>query len=772
MEPKIKENAWNPELEKAILDSWKNEPKLYAFAEKSKKKLFTIDTPPPYPSGSWHIGAVAHYSEIDMIARTARMRGFNVLFPMGLDRNGINIERTVEKKYNKPMHLYDRAEFIDKCRQEIDKISEEMLFIAKRMGMSCDFSDVYCTDSEEYRMVSQSVFIDLFNKGLIYEDYRPNNYCPSCRTTIADAELYYEELPTALNYLRFKVKETAEDISIATTRPELLCACQAVLVHPEDERYKRLHGKNITLPIYDRNVPIIPHNYAKPDFGTGIVMVCSYGDLGDVSLFRELNLEPVVAIGGDGKMTERAGKYHGKKPVDARKEIVEDLKKAGLIEKEEKTIHRTPICERSKTPVEFVAMHEWYLTQLPYLDDLRKQADEMTFYQQQHKQTLLNWIDAVTMDWPISRRRYYHTEVPIWKCKQCEKAVVPKPGKYYRPWAEKPPFDKCPHCGGKEFEGETRVFDTWMDSSISSLYVTGYLRKPALFKKAYPCTIRPQGREIIRTWLYYTMLKNRLLFDKKAFEQVWISGVGLDAHGRKMSKSLGNVIDPIPILEKHGADAFRLWAAGEANIGEDFKISEDRIQGASKFLTKLWNTARFISSFPQPKKKPAKLADTDKWILGELNALVKECDAAYSQFNFFVPATRVREFVWSLFAPHYLEMVKPRAYEGDESALWTLYECLQTVLRLLAPVTPFMTDKVYKELYGGSVHEEELPKPEKTEESSFTKATQFIIEFNSQIWKQKKDGKLPLSAEISGVKIPDGIRHFETDLKKMHRLKE
>jgi len=637
------------------------------------------------------------------------------------------------------------------------------------MGMSCNLKDVYNTDSEDYRTLTQTTFIDLWKKGLVYEDFRPSNFCPHCKTVIADAEIEYEELETKLYYVKFKVKETLEDLLIATTRPELLCACRAVLIHPEDERYKHLHGKNAIIPHYNREVPIIPHNYAKPEFGSGIVMICSFGDQGDVALFKELNLEPIMAIDTSAKMTEKAGKYAGLPVEEARVKLIEDLRKDNLVLKEEKIMHRTPLCERCKTPVEFIMVKEYYLKQLEFLNDVRKRADEIKFFPQKNKQILVNWIDSITIDWPISRRRYYATEIPIWYCKNCGEKLVPKPGKYYRPWKDPAPFRKCPKCGGKEFIGETRVFDTWMDSSISNLYVAKYKRDKEFFKKTFPGMLRPQGREIVRTWLYYTILKSHLLVKKRAWKHAFIHGMGLDDEGKKMSKSLGNYIDVKPLLDSPGADAFRFWAAAETNIGDDFRISKERITGASKFLTKLWNIARFISMFEE-KPEPQEIMETDRWILAELGKLMKECEKGYSEYNFFVPANAIRDFVWNVFAPHYLEMVKTRAYKGGDSAAYTLHTVLKSLLKLLAPICPFITDKIYRELYSKSVHLEEFPKAKKEWEKKLARVTPDLIEFNSKIWKEKKEKNMPLNSEFS-ARIPKRLLLFERDLRAMHKLK-
>ena len=768
MDAKLAQNKWQTSFEQELFDQWKKE-KLYEFDEGTQKEIFSIDTPPVYPSGTWHIGAVAHYAAIDMIARTQRMKGYEVLFPFCLDRNGINIELVVEKKYKKHLHEFKREEFIELCRTEIDKISEDIIHLGKKIGMSAEFEDsrfYYETDSPEYRKITQATFIEAWNRGLVYEDFRPSYYCPDCRTTIAEAEIFYEEKPTTLNDVKFRVEETGEELIIATTRPELLCACQAILYHPDDARYKRLEGKHAIVPLYQRAVKIIAHPAAQMDFGTGIMMVCSYGDQTDIQLFRELALEPIIAIDVTARMTAAAGKYVGLKVKEAQATIINDLKEAGLIANQALISHRTPVCERSKTPIEFIPMKEWYLKQLQFLDVIITTAEGMSFHPVRHKQILLDWVKGVTIDWPISRRRYYHTEIPLWYCKTCGKAHVPEPGEYYRPWKDKAPFERC-DCGGKEFVGEEKVFDTWMDSSISALYVCGYLRNPKLFSKAFPCSIRPQGRDIVRTWLFYTTLRIRQLLDEKPFKHVWITGMGLDQFGKKMSKSKGNVVEPESILNSYGAETFRLWAASEVNLGEDYRISPERISGTSKFLSKLWNVSRFISMF-DVKEPPQELDQTDKWILAELNELIKECEGGYQEFNFFIPATKIRDFIWNMFAPHYIEMVKHRAYEGDESALYALHEVLRTVLRLLAPICPFITDKIYRDVYGRTIHKESLPEPKDAWDMD-GKPTEKIVEFNSMIWKQKKEKGLSLNAEFKG-EIPVALALLAEDLKAMHHL--
>jgi valyl-tRNA synthetase len=445
-EPTLKEKAWEPSFEESVLATWKAEPALYQFAPAPGQSIYVIDTPPPYPSGSWHIGAVMAYSMIDMLARAQRMLGQAVLFPFGLDRNGINIERTVEQKTHKPLHRWDREEFIAECRKEIGAIGNGLLELAVRVGMSADFDHTYYTDSDEYRAFSQAIFLELWPKGLFYRGERPTFWCPVCETTLAEADIEYEDRPSTLVWMKFGLGSGGH-IPIATTRPELLAACQAVMVHPDDERYKSLQGKKARVPLYDREVPILPHPVAKPEFGSGAAMICSYGDMVDLQLFRELRLEPIKAIDESGRMTEAAGFLKGLKVEAARAKAIEELRNRGALEKVEPIQHKTPICSRSLNPIEFISSDAWYLKQLEFREDLRRLANEMEFRPPRHRQLLLDWIDSLTIDWPISRRRYYHTEIPLWYCTKCGETLAPPPGKYYRPWKDRAPFDTCPKCG-------------------------------------------------------------------------------------------------------------------------------------------------------------------------------------------------------------------------------------------------------------------------------------------------------------------------------------
>ncbi|MHB1262370.1 MAG: class I tRNA ligase family protein, partial [Thermoplasmatota archaeon] len=525
--------------------------------------------------------------------------------------------------------------------------------------------------------------------------------------------------------------------------------------------------------------------------------VCSYGDQADVGLFRELQLDPIAAIGMDGKMTAVAGPLAGLKVEEARKQAIALLEAAGLMAGHKETDQKFPKSERSGAAVELILLKEWYVKQTPFTDDLRKLAGEIDFHPAKHRQLLLDWIDTVTIDWPISRRRWYHTEIPLWFLRGHEDeetpyVVVPPKGPYHQPWHSGPPAgsqvlhrETRKHLGTLEaflkehghdklhVHGETKVFDTWMDSSVSNLYILRPYQDQAWAKTHTP-SVRPQGRDIVRTWLYYTVLKSFLLNQatgkgpRKAFEHAWITGLGMDKQGRKMSKSLGNVIDPDEVVKKVGSDAFRLWIAGESTVGDDFRISEEKIAGAGKFLQKLANVAAFVGKFPQPKAQPARLHPSDQWILGELDAVTEEAVKAYGDLDFFTPANGVRSFVWNTFAPHYLEMVKGRAYAGDEAACWTLHEVLRRTLLLLAPITPFCSHYYGHGVYGLDVHRAAFPKPGGHRKDAAT--TDAIVAFNGQVWKAKQEKGLSLGAPIEGLAVPEPLKPFEAELKEMHKL--
>jgi len=787
MDPIIKETRWDKAMEKPIYEAWKSS-KRYAFNRKSAKPVYSIDTPPPYVNTPVHIGQATTYVLMDMFARFRRMTGHEVLFPLGLDRNGLPIEMAAEKKFGARLTTLPREHAVKHCESILKEASIASTESFLRSGISFNswelgtaIGDVYYTDSPEYRALTQATFIDLWKKGLIYEENRLNNFCPGCQTTIADAEIERKDIETCLNYVRFRIKETGKDIIIATTRPELLCTAALVLFNPKDERYKHLEGKTAVTPIFGIEVKIEADIEADPKFGTGLVfMSASAGDQDAVHFLIKKNIKPIQSVGTDGRMLDIAGPLKGLKTKAAREKMYELLREGGFLEKQEKFMHSVPICERSKDDIEFIAMPEYYLKQLDYKGKMLEFAKKMNFFSPRSRKIFEDWINSLTIDWPISRRRFYATEIPLWYCKKCNEPILPPKGKYYQPWKESPPKEalkggKCPKCGSTDFTGETRVFDTWFDSSISPLWVLGYERHPDFFAKHVPCSLRPQGKEIIRTWLYYTVLKDYLLTGKLIFKDVWINYHIVDEVGKKMSKSKANMIDPKDVLERFGAEPFRLWSAAEGNLErKDFKCSFERIQGMEKTLTKLWNVARFISMFER-KPKPKKLEPLDEWILYETSQLVKYAKKRYEKYDFHNPVVKAKNFLWETFASHYIELVKNRAYnqsgsfspEAQASACYALHECLDMTLKLLAPVNPFITEILYRQLRGRDIHAEPWPDAPKAKKPKFTAAE--LMELNGLVWKAKKDAGRSLKDPLKSLTLPEKFKPIEADLRLAHR---
>ncbi|MHA1396638.1 MAG: valine--tRNA ligase [Candidatus Heimdallarchaeaceae archaeon] len=790
-EPQLKERTYDSRKQDlALFNKWQEE-QLFKFNKDSNKTIYTIDTPPPYANAPWHMGGAIHYSGIDMIARYKRMSGFEVLFPMCLDRNGLPIEVQTEKEFQISMQDVPREDFLKLCKQVLDRVGGQILHVCKILGFSnnsFNWEEVYKTDQEQYRSLTQATFIKLFREGLVYEDNRPNNYCTRCKTTIADNEIDYKSGSHLLYNIKFKVKETEDEIIISTSRPELIPAIGVVIFNPKDDRYKHLEGKTVVTPLFEDEVPILPHHYAKMEFGSGIMMVCAYGDSSDVQIFRELNLTPRPVIDVDGKITEAVPKYAGLKVKEARRQIAKNLEEEGYIVEKTTVPHNFPTCSRCGNNVEFLSMPEYYLKQIDYIPTLLQYADNLIFYPSFMRQVWLDWLNTVSIDWPISRRRYYGTEIPIWYCKSCNHPNLPEPGPYYQPWKDAPPFEKCEKCGSSEgFVGDIRTFDTWMDSSISEIYTIMHphnKKDEELFQKLnsrpYICDMRPQGKDIVRTWLHYTMLRGLQLYQKPAFKEAWISGHVVDSKGEKMSKSRGTAVHPEEMIEKYGGDAVRLYGASEASHGSDIRFNQQRLQGVSKFITKLYNIARFVSRFPIIEDEQSiKLQAADEWVLSELAKEIKNSILGYEVFDFQVPSRALRNFTKEIFASHYLELVKGRAYnrngayteEQQKAAWYTLHKVLREVIKAFSPIIPFITDFIYRGLYNKTVHLESFPDPKKIIlEQKYLNLTPLLLEVNSAIWKYKKNLKLPLNKPIKKAYLPKSLSVFINDLCSMHMI--
>jgi len=735
------------EVEEKWLKLWKDE--MYYFDWNSKKPHYIIDTPPPYPTGSFHIGHALNWCIIDFIARYKRMNGYEVMFPQGWDCHGLPTEVKVEETYGIRKRDLPREKFRELCKKFTEENIEKMRKTVRRLGFSIDWSKEYITMYPEYYAKTQLSFVKMYKKGLIYRAYHPVIICPRCETTIALAEIEYKKGKTKLNYIKFD-----DDVIIATTRPELIPACVAIAVHPKDERYKHLIGKRVRVPTTDYEVEVIADEEVDPSFGTGIVMICTFGDRQDVKWWKKHKLELRNIVNKDGTLNEKAGKYAGLSIAEAREKILEDLAKEGRLLKQEEIEHNVGVCWRCKTPVEIIPEEQWFVK--VEKDKILEAARKIKWVPEHMLSRLEDWVESMEWDWVISRQRIFATPIPVWYCKKCGEVIVAKEEWLPVDPTKDKPKEPCPKCGSNEFIGEEDVLDTWMDSSISPLVLVGW---PEI--KEYPTHLRPQGHDIIRTWAFYTILRSVALTGEIPWYEIVINGMVFGEDGRKMSKSLGNVITPEEVIEKYGADALRQWAATGV-IGDDVIFSWKEIVAAYRFQQKFWSILRFtmlhVSDYVFSDEDRKYLRDADRWILSKLNKLIREVRDHMDNYRFNDALKAIRGFTWYEYADNYLEIVKNRLYSGSEEekrgARYTLRYVIDVLTRLLAPFTPFLAEECWSKFGDGSVHLQRYPEvDESLIDEEAERRGEEIKEIVAAIRKLKHDKGLPLNAPLRRIII-------------------
>jgi len=730
---------------------------IYRFDFNSDAPVFSIDNPPRYTSGSLHLGHATGYSLIDFAARYRRLRGYNVFFPLCFDVNGTPTEVKVEKKYGITKLSVPRQEYIRLCSEYAQSFIEEMTRQFEMLGESMDPSIYYQTDAPYYRRITQISFLRMLKKGLVYKGTFPVNWCPRCMTALADAEVEYRENITKLNYIKFRIKGSDDFTVIATTRPELLCTCQAVAVNPNDENHKNLTGKTLITPIFEKEVKVIADEKVDPEFGSGVVMICTIGDKDDLEWVMKYNLPLEKGIDEQGRLTEIAGPYRGMKVKEARSKIIEDLRRADLLIRQEDLNQNVSVCWRCHEPVEYLQVPQWFLKLLDFKKDVLAIADEIKWYPEYMKLRLQDWVNSLEWDWVISRQRYFATPIPIWECVQCGKIIPAREEDcYVDPTVDPPPVDSCPECGG-ELKGCEDVFDTWMDSSISPLFNTFWERDEEKFKKLYPMSLRPQSHDIIRTWAFYTILREYLLVGKRPWNEIMIHGFIMAPDGSPMHSSLGNVIDPMPILEKYGADALRYYAA-TCSLGEDNAFREKDVKHGKRLLTKMWNIGKFVGNVVREKPGRGELKLPDIWILSKFSRLVERVTEHYENYNFDKALRELENFAWHEFADHYIEMVKYRTKDReDEGVRFTLYTVWLGITKMISPILPHVTEEIYqsffKDLDGArSVHVSGWPDPVLIDQEEEERG-EFLKEVISGIRSWKSNKGIPLNQEISLVEL-------------------
>ena len=727
-------------VEEKIKKFW-DKKRIFKFDIKKKTKVYSIDTPPPTVSGKMHIGHAYMYSQMDFIARFRRMFGLNVFYPFGTDDNGLPTERLVEKLKNVKSKSMKREEFIKLCLKTLKEITPNFIQDWKILGISADYDLYYSTIDNNSRKLAQESFVELYKKGLIYKKSFPTLWCPECQTSVAQAELEDKELPSLFSTLKFKAD--GKELLIATTRPELLSACVGVFVHPKDKRYSSLVGKKAKVPLFDFEVPIIADESADIEKGTGVLMVCSYGDKYDAEAINRHNLNPRIVLNLDG--TLKIENYKGMKVKEARKKILEELKEKNLITEQKQISHAVNTHDKCGTEIEFLPTEQWFIKILDKKKKFIENGNKIKWHPEFMHKRYDNWINGLEWDWNISRDRHFGVPIPVWQCEKCKEIMVAD--------EKELPIDpaeikkKCSKCKSNA-KAEEKVLDTWMTSSISPQIASSLINE----KVKIPFSLRPQAHDIIRTWLFYTLAKSLLHENKIPWENTMISGF-VTLGGEKMSKSKGNVISPQEVMEKYSADTLRFWAAG-SKLGEDLDYQEKDIIIGKKFETKLWNASNFVfMNLKDYKNKKPNLEKIDELFLIKLNSLVKICTEGFESYEYSKAKLETEKFFWSMFCDNYLEIVKKRIYnnkKGKESAQYALYTGLLTILKLISPVMPFITEEIYQNNFkknekDKSIHISEWPKYEKQE-----KAEEFdlFIEILGKIRQEKSNNKKAMNSEI------------------------
>ncbi len=749
------------EIEKKWQKTWE-EWGLYRFDREDKSRpTYSIDTPPPYPSGEVHVGNALNFSYIDFVARYKRMRGFNVLFPQGWDCHGLPTEVRVEKVTGKKKSEFDPQEFIRLSKEFTLKWIDAMKKALKALGLSIDWSTEYRTMDPDYWRRTQLSFVLMYKKGLAYRAEHPVIWCPRCETAIAEAEVEYVEKDRPLYYFKFKVKKTGEDLIIASTRPELLASCVAVAVHPEDERYRNIVGKKAIVPIYEREVPIITDPEVDKEFGTGAVMICTYGDKTDVKWQKRYNLPIIISITDKGFMNENAGPLKGLRIEEARKKMVELLRENGLLVKVETVRSSVGTCWRCHTPVEILPKKQWFIKSRELAEKVLEEARKVQWVPPYMYKRLENWVESLDWDWVISRQRLFATPFPVYYCKKCGHEIVVEPEHLpIDPRKDPPPVKACPKCGSTELVGETDVMDTWMDSSITAAVHAGW--PDNMDERLFPADLQPNGYDIIRTWDYYLILRGVALFGKSQFKTALINGMVRGTDGRMMHKSYGNYVALLDVIEQYGADAFRLWVATAASTGQDVRFSWEGLKYTKRYLTKIWNASRFAYIFIKDYKPKSKveLTPIDHWILRELSSTIKEVTKSLEEFDFQTASTKIIDFSWHKLCDHYLEAIKYRLSKedkGSEAAKYTLYLVILRTLQMLSVFAPHVSEEIYHRLYEGKEKWKSITtSPWPSEEEFNDKEAEIgdiAIAVIAEARRAKHDMKIALNANIAAIHI-------------------
>ena len=694
------------EVEKKWQKFW-IEKGIYKF-DINSDKFYSIDTPPPTVSGKLHIGHIFSYTQIEIIARYMRMKGYNIFFPFGFDDNGLPTERLVEKKLGKKANQMSREEFVSQCLKVTEEYERQFKSLFQSLGFSADWNLLYSTISDKAQRSAQKSFIDLYNKGLVYQIEAPTLWCTECKTSIAQAELDTKAIETTFNYINFYVPELDKNLEIATTRPELLPGCVAVFVNPDDESKRGFVNKEVEVPLFDFRVKILADDKVDIEKGTGAVMCCTFGDVTDVSWWKEYNLPIKSIINKNGFISEDVKKYGGLKATEARKIIIDDLKQEGFLNRQEEIVHQVGIHERCGTPVEFNVSKQWYIDILNHKKEFIEAGNKVKWFPKNMKARFDNWVENLQWDWGISRQRFFGVPFPVWYCEKCGKPVLADEEDLPVNPLNSSPKKSC-ECGHKKFLPEEDIMDTWATSSLTPLINLGWVddEKGQLMEKLMPMDLRPNAHDIIRTWDFYTIVKNLYHTNDIPWKNVMISGHVMAQKGEKISKRKSNTnLEPESLLKNFSADAIRYWTAS-GRLGNDILFSEKELKSANKFINKLWNVSKFaiMHLTDYNKDKKIELLPMDEYILLKMAKTLKEFEYNLEKYEIGLGLKVFEKFFWE-YCDNYIEIVKHRLYKpeifGIESKLsgqMAVYETVLQILKMAAIYIPHVTEEIYQSYF-------------------------------------------------------------------------
>ncbi len=721
---------------------------------------FCIVIPPPNVTGSLHVGHALDNTLQDILIRHRRMSGFNTLWMPGTDHAGIATQNVVERELKKEgldRHQLGREKFIERVWQWKEEYGHKIINQLQELGASCDWDRQRFTMDEGLSRAVREVFVRLYEEGLIYRSNYITNWCPRCHTALSDLEVEYAERNSQFYHINYSLADGGGTLTIATTRPETMLGDTAIAVNPEDERYKQFIGKTVILPLVGREIPVIGDSYVAADFGTGALKITPAHDPNDFEIGKRHNLPAVVVIGRDARMQNCPEKYLGMSREECRKAIVEDLKEQGFLV--EARAHKNAVgeCYRCKTVVEPNLSMQWFVKTAPLAEEAVKAVKngDIKFVPQSWENTYFEWMNNIR-DWCISRQIWWGHRIPAWYCEDCGHVNVARED-----------VVKCSECGGITLKQETDVLDTWFSSGLSTL---GWPDNTEALKTFYPTSVLVTGLDIIFFWVARMIMMGIKFTGKPPFSTVYIHALVRDAEGKKMSKSKGNVVDPLQLMMQYGTDALRFTICANETQGRDARMSEKRIEGYRNFVNKLWNASRFVlmNSGDYDGKadlSKMKLEVADRWILSRLQKTIAEADAALEQYRFNDLANALYRFTWGEFCDWYIELTKPRLVAGDKAAVAVLTHVLDNMLRLLHPIMPFVTEEIYQKLpnHGESVMIAPYPKPDTAWNDAAAEAEmELVMALVSRVRAIRAELQIPFSVELRAIVK---CRNAETEAK-------